>query len=110
MLTTLGFVLSKKDVGEYDREYCFFTKNYGKIKLIAKSVRKPLSKLSGQLEPPALMEIVFVSNNDKGLITTALVKKNYLKVRKVLEKQKVYNTIVNTTENLTEYKQKDLLM
>jgi DNA repair protein RecO len=27
-----------------------------------------------------------------------------------LEKQKVYNTIVNTTENLTEYKQKDLLM
>ena len=110
MLTTLGFVLSKKDVGEYDREYCFFTKNYGKIKLIAKSVRKPLSKLSGQLEPPSLMEIVFVPNNDKGLITTALVKKNYLKVRKILEKQKTYNTIVNTVESLTEYKQKDLLM
>ncbi len=110
MLTTLGIVLSKKDVGEYDREYCFFTKNYGKIKLIAKSVRKPLSKLSGQLEPPSLIEVVFVPNNDKGLITTALVKKNYLKVRRILEKQKTYNTIVRTIEELTEYKHKDLIM
>jgi DNA repair protein RecO len=110
MLTTLGLVLSKKDVGEYDREYCFFTKNYGKIKLLAKSVRKPLSKLSGQLEPPNLVEVVFVPNNDKGLITTSLVKKNYLKVRKVLEKQKTYNLIVSTLESLTEYKQKDIIL
>jgi len=110
MLTTLGLVLSKKNVGEYDREYCFFTKNYGKIKLIVKSVRKPLSKLSGQLEPPSLIEIAFVPNSDKGLITTALVKKNYLKVRKVLEKQKTYNLITNTVESLTEYRQKDIIL
>jgi DNA repair protein RecO len=107
MLTTLGFVLSKKDVKEYDREYCFFTKKYGKINLIAKSVRKPLSKLSAQLEPPALIEIVFIPNDTKGLITTALAKKSYFRIRKNLDKFKTYSQIVNTINTLTDFKQKD---
>jgi DNA repair protein RecO len=107
MLTTLGFVLSKKNVREYDREYCFFTKKYGKINLIAKSVRKPLSKLSAQLEPPALIEIAFIPNDDKGLITTALAKKSYFKIRKNLDKFKAYLQIANTVNALTDLKQKD---
>ena len=110
MLTTSGFVLSKKDVREYDREYCFFTKKYGKINLIAKSVRKPLSKLSAQLEPPALIEIAFVPNGEKGLITTALIKKNFLKTRKSLSKFKTYLEIANTVNTLTDCKQPDTLV
>jgi len=110
MLITHGFVLSKKDIREYDREYCFFTKKYGKINLIAKSVRKPLSKLSAQLEPPALIEIAFVPSGDKGLITTALIKKNFLKTRKNLSKFKTYLEISNVVNELTDSKQPDVLV
>ena len=107
MLTTLCFVINKKNVREYDREYCFFTKKYGKISLITKSVRKPLSKLSAQLEPPALIEIVFTPNGEKGLITTALAKKSYLTVRKNIDKLKAYQRITKVINQLTIVKQSD---
>jgi len=107
MLTSLGFVIGKKNIKEYDREYCFFTKKYGKISLIAKSVRKPLSKLSGQLEPPNLIELMFTPNGEYGLITTALARKEYVKIRKNLEKFKVYNTITDTIKDFSDFKQPD---
>lgn len=107
MLTTLGFVISKKNVKEFDREYCFFTKKYGKINLIAKSIRKPLSKLSAQLEPPSLIEIVFVPNSEKGLIITALAKNSYCSIRKNIDKLKIYNRIVNRLDDLSITKQPD---
>ena len=107
MLTTLGFVISKKNVKEFDREYCFFTKKYGKINLMAKSIRKPLSKLSAQLEPPSLIEIVFVPNSEKGLIITALAKNSYCSIRKNIDKLKIYNRIVNRLDDLSITKQPD---
>lgn len=110
MLTTYGFVLNKKDVREFDREYCFFTKKYGKIHLIAKAVRKPLSKLSAQLEPPSLIEIVFVPMSDKGLITTALVKKSFLKTHKNLNKFRVYTRMSDIINSFTDFKQPDSLV
>ena len=108
MLTTLGFVLNKKNVLEYNKEYCFFTKKYGKICLLAKSVRKPLSKLSAQLEPPSLIEIVFVPNNEKGLITVALAKKSYFKIRKNLDKLKTYLYICRVINTFTDFKHPDI--
>jgi recombinational DNA repair protein (RecF pathway) len=107
MLSTLGFVISKKNIRELDREYCFFTKKYGKISLIAKSVRKPLSKLSAQLEPPSLIEIVFTPSGDKGLITTALAKKSYFSIRKNIDKLKTYNHILDIVDCLSIFKQPD---
>ncbi len=110
MLTTYGFVLNKKDIKEFDREYCFFTKKYGKIHLIAKAVRKPLSKLSAQLEPPSLIEIVFIPMGEKGLITTALIKKSFLKTHRNLKKFKIYTKIVDIISSFSDYKQPDALI
>lgn len=107
MLRTIGFVLYKKDVAELDREYCLFTKKYGKIKLIAKSVRKILSKLSSQLEPPALISVVFIPTETKGMITTALAVSSNAKIRKDIERFKVYKEIMTLLNNFTMFNQKD---
>ncbi|MFC1613497.1 DNA repair protein RecO, partial [Patescibacteria group bacterium] len=47
MYQTKGIVLRKYDIGESDRGYILYTKDYGKKQLFVKSARKIKSKLSG---------------------------------------------------------------
>ncbi len=107
MLKTIGFVLFKKNISELDREYCFFTKKYGKIRLLAKSVKKSLSKLTGQLEPPSLVNFIFTPTGEKGLLITALAKKSFVKIRRDYEKLKIYERWCFLIDCFTLEKQPD---
>jgi len=49
-LFSTGFVLSRKNFSEADRIITLYTKDYGKIALIAKSVRRTKSRKRGALE------------------------------------------------------------
>ena len=80
MYLTQAITLWKKNTGESDREYCFFTKKFGKISTIAKGVRKPNAKLQGQIEPPCLTNIDFIIGHTNKL-TGALIKNNFPKIR-----------------------------
>lgn len=48
--TTEGIILKRRNVGEADRTLTVFTKQYGKIRVIAKGVRKVSSRRAGHLE------------------------------------------------------------
>ncbi|PIP78295.1 MAG: DNA repair protein RecO [Gammaproteobacteria bacterium CG22_combo_CG10-13_8_21_14_all_40_8] len=50
MYSTEGIVLKEKDFGEADRFFTLFTKDFGKIKVMAKGVRKIKAKLRGGLQ------------------------------------------------------------
>lgn len=45
-----GIILLRKNIGEADRIVTVFTKEYGKLRLIAKGIRKTSSRRSGHLE------------------------------------------------------------
>ena len=47
---TEAIVLRRTEFGEADRIVTFYTPEYGKLKAMAKGVRKPRSKLSGLVE------------------------------------------------------------
>jgi len=47
---TEGIVLKRKNFGEADKILTIYTKHYGKIKVLAKGIRKPTSKKSPTLE------------------------------------------------------------
>ena len=49
--TTDAIVLSRFDLGEADRVLTLITPAGGKLKVIAKGIRKPTSRLGGSLEP-----------------------------------------------------------
>ncbi|MDB5163708.1 MAG: repair protein RecO [Candidatus Saccharibacteria bacterium] len=49
-VVTRGIVLSRTDYGEADRIVTLLTPDNGKVRLIAKGVRRPLSKLAGGIE------------------------------------------------------------
>ena len=99
MYITSAITLSKKNIGEFDREYCFFTKKFGKIIVIAKGIRKANAKLQGQIEPPCLADIDFNFGNQKRL-TGALVKNNYPKIR---ENLRSLSAIHNVLSLINEY-------
>ncbi len=47
---TQGIILKKEDRGEADRLFTIYTKDFGKLELLAKGERKIKSKLRGGLE------------------------------------------------------------
>lgn len=55
-----AFIMSIDDSAEYDRTYSLLTKEFGKVRAVVRSVRKPKAKLAGHLDIPnyAWVELV----------------------------------------------------
>ena len=54
---TDAIVLSRFELGEADRVLTVMTPEYGKLRIIAKGVRRPTSRLGGSLEPFAELRV-----------------------------------------------------
>lgn len=57
---TQSIVLARTNFGEADRIVTFITRDYGKVRVIAKGVRKERSKLAGGIELFSVSDISFV--------------------------------------------------
>lgn len=89
-----GIILDKKDVGETDRIYTIYTLESGKIRVLAKSVRKANAKLAGFLENFNLAEIFIAKSQGMGKITGSLVINNFSEIKNNLENVRaVFNSI-----------------
>lgn len=80
-----GIIIGKKDVGETDRIYTIYTLESGKIRVLAKSVRKSNAKLAGFLENFNLAEIFIAKSQGMGKITGSLVINNFSEIKNNLE-------------------------
>ncbi len=67
-----SIVLGKKEVGETDRLYTLYTQEQGKIRVMAKGVRKPEAKLAGQLENLSLVLVIINKTKGMGRVTAAV--------------------------------------
>lgn len=76
-----AIIMSKRDIGEYDRMYTAYTKESGKIRLIARGVRKPNSKLAGNIEPITEVELIIAKNRGRGQLTAAIPATNFMLVK-----------------------------
>ena len=52
-----------RQAGDFDVRLDFYTKDFGRLKAKAKSLRKPTSKLAGHLEPMTLSKIRLIEKN-----------------------------------------------
>ncbi|MDO8591465.1 MAG: DNA repair protein RecO, partial [bacterium] len=57
---TQGIVLSRTDFGEADRILTFLTNDHGKVRAIAKGVRKSKSKLAGGIELFSISDLTLI--------------------------------------------------
>ncbi len=78
---TKGIVIKRTNLGEADRILTIFTENRGKIKVVAKGVRKTLSKLGGHLEPFCLVNLCLAEGRNLDVVTGVEMMKCFFRLR-----------------------------
>ncbi len=73
--TTTGIILKRRDYQENDRLFCLYTKDFGKIDVVARGTKKISSKLKGYLEPFYLVKLMIA----KGKVIDKLANCNTIR-------------------------------
>jgi DNA repair protein RecO (recombination protein O) len=66
-----AIVLKRHDQGEADRLLTVFTRDRGKLTLLAKGVRKPASRKAGHIEPFTHVDLLVAKSKSLDLVTQA---------------------------------------
>jgi len=83
---TDSVVLRRQDLGEADRIVTIFTPGYGKLRAVAKGVRKPGSRKAGHLEPLARSNLLLAKGRELDIITQAETIDAYPTLRQDLDR------------------------
>jgi len=83
---TEGVVLRRSDVGEADRLLTLYTPDRGKIRLLAKGVRRPGSRLAGHVELLAHSTFLVARGRNLDIITQAQTRQAFAALRQDLER------------------------
>ncbi len=103
LLKATGFILGRRKLGEADRLVTIFSKEFGKIQLIARSARKLRAKNIGKLEPYYLIDFQFVRGRTSNILTNVEIIKPY-----VFYELKYAKIILQTISTFTVEEQPDL--
>lgn len=79
-----AIILRHTDWGEADRLLWIFTRELGKLQVVAKGVRKPRSRKAGHLEPFTRVELLLAKGRDLLIVTQAEAKDTYQALREDL--------------------------
>jgi DNA repair protein RecO (recombination protein O) len=82
---TDAIVLSRFDYGEADRILTLLTPELGKIKAIAKGIRRPTSRIGGSLEPLAELRVQLAKGRTFDVVTQVTMQHAWLGLRDDLE-------------------------
>jgi DNA repair protein RecO (recombination protein O) len=82
---TDAMVLSRFDLGEADRVLTLITPHDGKLKAIAKGIRRPASRIGGSLEPFAELRVALARGRTFDVVTEVHVGHAWLRLRDSLE-------------------------
>jgi len=104
---TQGFFIRKADRGEANQLFTVYTKDFGKIEILGKAIRKIKSKLRSGANLFYLSEIEFIQGKTHKTLTDAILIKNYSNIRKDLEKLGVAHQINQALNDLVKGQEAD---
>jgi DNA repair protein RecO (recombination protein O) len=77
-IITTAIILRRTDFGEADRILTLITPDHGKIRLMAKGVRRPKSKLAGGIELFSVSKISYIKGRSEiGTLVSAQLNTHY---------------------------------
>lgn len=97
---TKGFILKKENRGEADQIFTIFTKDFGRLEVLAKSIRKITSKLRSGAEIFYLSEIEFVQGKSFKTLTDAIALEKFEKLKNNLLKLNIAYRISEAFDSL----------
>jgi len=102
-LITTGIILSRIDYGEADRILTLLTPDHGKLRLMAKGVRRVKSKLAGGIELFSVSNITFIQGRgDVGTLVSTRLIKHYGTIVKDLERTMLGYDLIKILNKATE--------
>ncbi|HLI26335.1 MAG TPA: DNA repair protein RecO [Chloroflexota bacterium] len=83
---TDAIVLRRHNLGEADRILTLYSREHGKLRAIAKGVRRPQSRLAGHVELFSLTHFQLAVGRDLDVVTQAEAREPFRQVRAALER------------------------
>ncbi|HSW79062.1 MAG TPA: DNA repair protein RecO [Candidatus Babeliales bacterium] len=102
-LKTNGIILARTNYGEADRIITFLTPDHGKVKVMAKAVRKSKSKLAGGIELFSISQLSFIIGRGEinTLVSTRMVK-HFGNIVKNLDRTNTGYDLIKRLDRATE--------
>jgi DNA repair protein RecO (recombination protein O) len=96
-----AIVLRHIDWGEADRLLWLFTRESGKIRAVAKGIRKPRSRKAGHLEPFTRVNLLLAQGRDMPIVTQAEMVESHLPLREDLQRMGYAAYVVELLDRFT---------
>lgn len=100
-----GIVLRSYPFGEADRVVVLLSPDHGKLRTVAKGVRKTKSRFGGRLEPFTHVELVLYEGRNLDTITAVEVISVYRHLRQDLERVTAASTMVEAVDAVAQEKE-----
>jgi len=104
---TSGLVLKKEDRGEANQLITFYTKDFGKLEILGKAIRKISSKLRSGTGIFYLSEIEFIQGKAHKTLTDAVLVDKFRNLRKDSKRLAVAYKITEILADLIKDQEKD---
>ncbi len=104
---TQGFVLKKTDLREADQVFDIFTKDFGKLEILGRAIRKIKSKLRSGADLFYLSEVEFIQGKTYKTLTDAITIEKFKNIRNDLEKLKAAYKIAEVADSLIKGQERD---
>lgn len=102
-LTTTGIILNRTDYGEADRILTLLTPDYGKLRVLAKGVRRVKSKMAGGIELFSISQLGFIKGRGElSTLTSTRLEKHYRNIAKDLDRTMVGYDMIKRLDRATE--------
>lgn len=105
--STEGVILARRNQGEADRLLTIFTKHYGRVRVVAKGVRRTTSRKKGSLELFNYVRFFAARGRNMDIITEVETKNSFLDWRGDLTKVAVAYHLCEIVNRLTAEKQEN---
>ncbi len=102
-IVTTGIVLGRIDYGEADRIITLLTPDHGKLRLMAKGVRRVKSKLAGGIELFSVSQITFIRGRGEiGTLVSTRLDKHYGTIVSGIERVQLGYELIKLIDKSTE--------
>ena len=98
---TLGIILKKKERGEADQLFTIYTKDFGKLNILGKGIRKISSKLKAGMEIFYLSEIEFIQGKAHKTLTDTILIDRFKNLRSELKRLNTAFKIVKVLDRFS---------
>lgn len=99
---TKGVVLRRNDLGEADKILTIYTSHFGKLRAVAKGVRRPSSRLGGHVDEFAYADLLLAKGRDLDIVTQSQTLDTFRRMREELWRGSYAYYVAELVDSFTE--------